>query len=125
MLRTAVLGLAAMLFAPSLALAQGPGRPGPGQFDRAGPQASLMQAIHRLSQRVDRLEKELATLRAGGLRSVRRRADWSIGNFPAWEVAVGPDPEKEESRGHAKAWVAVATRLGNLACRQARSRRLR
>ena len=38
---------------------------------------------------------------------MRRRADWSIGNFPAWEVAVGPDLEKGESRGHAKAWVAV------------------
>jgi len=60
-----------------------------------------------LEERVDRLEEELAAVRAYGGRAVRRRASWGIGNLPFWEVAVGPDPGRGETRGHAKAVVAV------------------
>ena len=66
-----------------------------------------MRSREDLEARVDRLEKELAAVRAYGTRSVRRRASGGIGNLPFWEVAVGPDPQKGESRGHAKAIVAV------------------
>jgi hypothetical protein len=66
-----------------------------------------MRSREELEERVDRLEKELAALRGRGGRSVRRRASWGIGNLPFWEVAVGPDPGTGESRGHARAVVAV------------------
>jgi hypothetical protein len=66
-----------------------------------------MRRQEELEERVDRLEKELAALRAPGVRSVRRRASWGIGNLPMWEVAVGPDPAKGEGRGHARAVLAV------------------
>ena len=66
-----------------------------------------MRSRQELDVRVDRLEKELAVLRGRGVRGVRRRASWGIGNLPMWEVAVGPDLEKGESRGHAKAVFAV------------------
>ena len=66
-----------------------------------------MRSREELEDRVDRLEKELAALRGRGPRSVRRRADWGIGDLPMWEIAVGPDLEKGEIRGHAKAVLAV------------------
>jgi hypothetical protein len=66
-----------------------------------------MSSSKELEDRVDRLEKELAAVRRYGGRAVRRRASWGLGNLPFWEIAVGPDPEKGEIRGHAKAVVAV------------------
>ena len=66
-----------------------------------------MSNREELEDRVDRLEKELAAVRAYGGRAVRRRATWGIGNLPFWEVAVCPDPGRGEARGHAKAVVAV------------------
>ena len=66
-----------------------------------------MRSREELEDRVDKLEKDLAALKGRGFRSVRRRADWGIGNLPMWEIAVGPDPEKGEIRGHAKAVLAV------------------
>jgi hypothetical protein len=67
-----------------------------------------MRSREELEERVERLERTVATLQArGGVRSVRRRATWGVGNLPFWEVAVGPDPERGEARGHARGIVAV------------------
>ena len=66
-----------------------------------------MRSSEELEERVDKLEKELEALRGRGLRSVRRRASWGIGNLPMYEVAVGPDLERGEGRGHAKGVVAI------------------
>jgi hypothetical protein len=66
-----------------------------------------MPSREELEDRVARLEEELAALRGRVGRPVRRRASWGIGNLPIWEVALGPDPGKGESRGHARAVVAV------------------
>ena len=65
------------------------------------------EAVEKLEERVDRLERELVALRARRVRSVRWRADWGIGKLPMWEVAVGPDPARGESYGHARAVVAL------------------
>lgn len=62
-----------------------------------------MSRREELERRVEELERELATLRARRFRNVRRRASWGLGNLPLYEVAVGPDPERGENRGHAKA----------------------
>jgi hypothetical protein len=66
-----------------------------------------MRSTEELEERVVRLERELATLRGQGARSVRRRASAFVGNLPLWEIAIGPDLEKDERRGHAKAVLAV------------------
>ena len=66
-----------------------------------------MKTREELEERVERLEQELAALRKGSARSVRKRASWGIGNIPAYEIAVGPDPALGQVRGHAKGIVAV------------------
>ena len=66
-----------------------------------------MKSREELESRVDALEKQVQTLQGRGLRSVRRRAEWGIGDLPMWEIAVGPDLQKGEARGHAKAVFAI------------------
>jgi hypothetical protein len=39
--------------------------------------------------------------------SIRKRSSASIGGLPLYEVALGPDIERGESRGHAKAVFAI------------------
>ena len=41
------------------------------------------------------------------VRGVRRRSDYEYLGLPLWSVAVGPDLEKGEIRGHAKGILAV------------------
>lgn len=65
-----------------------------------------MQSREGLEERVRRLEEELAAFKARGGRAVRKRATWGVGNIPMWEVAVGPDLARGESRGHARAVLA-------------------
>jgi hypothetical protein len=61
-----------------------------------------------LEERVRSLEAEVARLRQGGSpRSVRRRADWEILGLPAWDLAVGPEPDGSSPRGHARGFFAV------------------
>ena len=40
-------------------------------------------------------------------RGVRRRSDYEYLGLPLWCVAVGPDPERGELRGHAKGILAI------------------
>ena len=40
-------------------------------------------------------------------RGVRKRASWGLGDLPLYDIAVGPDPERGEIRGHARGIVAV------------------
>lgn len=60
-----------------------------------------------LERRVEELERELAALKAGRQRCVRRRASWGWGDIPFYDVAVGGDPARGEMRGHAKGIFAV------------------
>ena len=62
-----------------------------------------MQTREELEARVRELEKELATVKARSARCVRKKATWGLGNIPMYEVAVGPDLERGEMRGHARA----------------------
>lgn len=66
-----------------------------------------MPTREELEKKVEELERDVATLKQGSYRGVRKRADWGIGDLPFWEVALGPDLAKGEMRGHAKAIVAV------------------
>jgi hypothetical protein len=60
-----------------------------------------------LEKRVEQLEAEVARLRAGRYRSIRKRADFMIFGLPAYDIAMGPDFEKGELRGHAKGFIAI------------------
>jgi hypothetical protein len=40
-------------------------------------------------------------------RVVRRRSDYEYLGLPLWSIAVGPDPDKGEIRGHAKGVLAI------------------
>jgi hypothetical protein len=65
-----------------------------------------MKSREELEARVEQLEREVAALRSAP-RRVRKRATWGLGNLPMYEVAVGPNPERGEARGHARAIVAI------------------
>lgn len=71
-----------------------------------------------LEQRVDRLERTVAALqrqttRAGSMRplrtpaTVRARSGIRVLGLPLYDIAMGPDPEKGEIRGHAKGILAI------------------
>jgi hypothetical protein len=60
-----------------------------------------------LERRVRELEAEVGLLRGMRQRRVRYRSAAGIGDFPLVSVAVGPDPEKGERRGHARGVIAV------------------
>jgi hypothetical protein len=60
-----------------------------------------------LERRVKELEGELARLKQHRPRGVRYRSAAGLGDIPFLAVAVGPDPEKGEMRGHAKGIIAI------------------
>jgi hypothetical protein len=63
---------------------------------------------HRdLEGRVQELEAEVARLKTQRFRSVRRRSDSLIFGLPAYDLALGPDFEKGEMRGHARGFLAI------------------
>jgi hypothetical protein len=66
------------------------------------------QEREKIEGRLEALEEEVARLRTGArLRSIRRRADWTIAGLPAYDIALGPDPEKGEWRGHTRGFLAI------------------
>lgn len=66
-----------------------------------------METREDLVQRVTHLEQQLARVQGTGYRGVRKRSDFRFGELPLYEIALGPDPEKGELRGHAKAIIAI------------------
>jgi hypothetical protein len=67
-----------------------------------------------LRERLESLEKEVTELRAAASGSsrmqpkgVRKRSETEYFGLPLWEIATGPDPERGERRGHARAIFAV------------------
>jgi hypothetical protein len=67
-----------------------------------------------LREQVAALQQEVAELRATVQgtadvrpRGIRRRSETEFLGLPVWEIAVGPDPERGEVRGHARAIFAI------------------
>ena len=60
-----------------------------------------------LEQRVVELEQEIARLKGRTYRGVRKRASFELFGLPAYDIALGPDPEKGEMRGHARGFFAI------------------
>lgn len=66
-----------------------------------------MPAPADLETRVHELEDEVARLRGRRPGKVRYRSAAAIGDVPLVSIALGPDPEKGEWRGHARGVVAI------------------
>jgi hypothetical protein len=60
-----------------------------------------------LEKRVAVLEAEVTRLRRRQRYGIRRRSKTMVGGWPLWEIAVGPDLERGQMRGHAKAIIAI------------------
>ena len=62
----------------------------------------------RLQQKVDELEREVAALKFGsGRRGVRKRSTKYIWGLPLYDIALGPDPDQDQVRGHARGIIAI------------------
>ena len=67
-----------------------------------------MESREVLEKRVADLERQVTALRGGSrVFGVRKRASWGIGDLPFYDIAVGPDLERGEARGHARGVVAI------------------
>jgi len=69
-----------------------------------------MDSREELERRVAQLEKQVSALKGGGplpLRGIRKRASWGLGDIPFYDIALGPDLERGEARGHAKGIIAI------------------
>jgi hypothetical protein len=60
-----------------------------------------------LEKRVRELQEEVRVLRGRRPGGVRYRSALAIGDIPLVSVALGPDPEKGEWRGHARGVIAI------------------
>lgn len=63
----------------------------------------------QLKQRILALEREVATLKKRGYpyRGIRKRSSRVFWGLPLYDIAMGPDPEKGEMRGHARGIIAI------------------
>jgi hypothetical protein len=69
-----------------------------------------VESRDELQRRVAELEKQVSTLKGRGLvpmRGIRKRAGWGIGDIPFYDIALGPDLERGELRGHARGIIAI------------------
>ena len=68
-----------------------------------------MQSREQLEKRVTQLESQLSALGRGGLgaRGIRTRAAWGFGDLPFYDIAIGPNLERGEIRGHARGFIAI------------------
>ena len=68
-----------------------------------------MESREQLESRVAELEKQVAALKGGGraFRGIRKRASWGLGDIPFYDIALGPDLERGEMRGHAQGIIAI------------------
>ena len=61
-----------------------------------------------VGQKIEALEQQVAGLKYGNVRrGVRRRSTKHICGLPVYDIALGPDPEKSELRGHARGILAI------------------
>jgi|APTNR8051073442_1049403.scaffolds.fasta_scaffold02614_2 hypothetical protein len=63
----------------------------------------------QLKQRIATLEREMTVLKQRGYpyRGVRKRSANTLWGLPLYDIAMGPDPDKGELRGHARGVIAI------------------
>lgn len=62
-----------------------------------------------LKKRVAALEQQVAMLKSSrhAYRSIRKRSSQIFWGWPLYDIAMGPDPERGELRGHARGIIAI------------------
>jgi hypothetical protein len=76
-------------------------------------EAIMNDQNRELQERIEALEQEVAELRQAAhlarpkVQTIRRRSTTICLGMPLWEIALGPDPEHGELRGHARAVFAI------------------
>lgn len=64
--------------------------------------------IDNLRQKMDAIQEDVAAIRrATAARGVRKRSNTCLFGLPLYDIALGPDPETGEMRGHARGIVAI------------------
>jgi hypothetical protein len=59
-------------------------------------------------QRIESLEEEVAALKRSHIaRGIRKRSSTHLFGLPLYDIACGPDPGKNEIRGHARGFFAL------------------
>ncbi len=66
-----------------------------------------MTDYHELERRIVELERQVAQMKGRAYGGVRKRAGFELFGLPAYDIALGPDPEKGEVRGRAKGFIAI------------------
>jgi hypothetical protein len=69
-----------------------------------------MESREDLEKRVRELEGKLQSLGVAGpsgIRGIRKRATWGLGDIPFYDIALGPDFTRGEMRGHARGILAL------------------
>jgi hypothetical protein len=66
-----------------------------------------MSDPRQLEKRVAELEQEMARLRGQTFRGLRRRSLVEVMGLPLYDIAIGPDLQKGEVRGHARGFIAI------------------
>lgn len=69
-----------------------------------------MESRNDLERRVTELEKQVSAFKGSGMvpvRGIRKRASWGVGDIPFYDIALGPDLQRGELRGHAKGIIAI------------------
>ena len=63
----------------------------------------------KLKQRIAALEQEVVALkkRTHPYRSIRKRSTQLLWGLPLYDIAMGPDPDHDELRGHAHGIIAI------------------
>lgn len=69
----------------------------------------MKEDSEQLKRRIAALEQEVAALKKPGYpyRGIRKRSNRIYWGLPLYDIAMGPDPEKGEMRGHAKGIIAI------------------
>jgi hypothetical protein len=68
----------------------------------------MSNELDRLDEDVSDLKQQVANLRqAGRPRGVRKRSTRQLLGMPLYDIALGPDPDRNEVRGHARGILAV------------------
>lgn len=61
-----------------------------------------------LQQKVEMLERDVATLKRGyGGHGVRKQSPTRLGGLPLYDISLGSDPTRGEIRGHARGVIAI------------------
>ncbi|MFO1422460.1 MAG: hypothetical protein U1F70_02235 [Candidatus Competibacteraceae bacterium] len=69
----------------------------------------MKENSEQLKQRIAALEQEVSALKNRGFpyRGIRKRSSRYVWGLPLYDIALGPDLEKGEMRGHAKGIIAI------------------